>query len=143
MKWIIALIFYGLTSLQAAQSEEIDLNIGTHKIRTSIANTPQSRAQGLMNRTFLCPNCGMLFVFPHSGNHKFWMKNTPLPLAIAFISSKGHILQISEMQKHTLHNYSAQEDILYALEMNAGWFAAHQIKTGERIEGLNQASAAE
>lgn len=143
MKWIIALIFYGLTSLQAARSEEIELNFGTHKIRAAIANTPKSRAQGLMNTTHLCDDCGMLFVFPHQGNHKFWMKNTQLPLAIAFINSKGHILKISEMQAHSLHNYSAQGDILYALEMNAGWFSARQIKTGEQIEGLNQASVAE
>ena len=143
MRWIIALILYGLASLQAVRSEEIDLTIGTHKIRAAIANTPKSRAQGLMNKTFLCANCGMLFIFPQPGNYKFWMKNTPLPLAIAFIAADGRIVQISEMQANTLHTHHAQTEILYALEMNYGWFRINSIKSNSYIINPHLLPAAE
>jgi uncharacterized protein len=139
MRWIIALIFYSLIPLPAAWAGDIALRIGTHNIRATIANTPQSRARGLMQQNQLCGNCGMLFVFPRAGKQSFWMKDTPLPLSIAFITADARILNIAEMQANTTLRHSAQGDVLYALEMNKGWFAEHAIKPLQHIDGLHLA----
>lgn len=143
MRWIIALFVFSLIPVKSAWCEDIYLNIGTHKIRASVANTQHSRSQGLMRTTHLCDDCGMLFIFPKPGNYKFWMKDTPLSLSIAFISAEGRILKISEMGSHTLHTHSAKEDILYALEMKVGWFSKHTIKANDQLHGLDQAPKAQ
>lgn len=139
MRWLIALILYSLAPLQAAWGEEIDLRIRAHSIRASVVNTQHSRERGLMHRTRLCENCGMLFVFPSADKHAFWMKDTPLPLSIAFIAADGSILNIAEMQANSTHVHFAQDNALYALEMNEGWFAGHAIEAKDRVEGLQLA----
>jgi uncharacterized protein len=136
MRWIIALILYNLTPLQAAWGAGIDLSIGTHRIHAAVASNAYERERGLMKSTQLCSNCGMLFVFPQAGKHSFWMKDTPLPLSIAFIAADGTILNIDEMQAYTMHSHRARGDALYALEMNKGWFAEHAIKSKDRVHGL-------
>lgn len=136
MRWLFALILYSVIPLQAAWGADIDLSIGTHRIRAAIANNSYSRERGLMKNSRLCSNCGMLFVFPQAGKHSFWMKDTPLPLSIAFIAADGSILNIDEMQANTTHSHSARGDALYALEMNKGWFAEHAIKSKDRVRGL-------
>ena len=120
--------------------ETVTLQIGKHPIQAEIADTPQSRKHGLSQRTTLCPNCGMLFVFAQPDRYHFWMKDTPLPLSIAFIAADGAILNIDEMQPNTSHTHSAQGNALYALEMNGGWFARNGIQAGDVIHGLVQAS---
>jgi uncharacterized protein len=143
MRWTIALFVFCLIPAKSAWCEDISLNIGSHKIRATLANTQHSRAQGLMNTTHLCDGCGMLFIFPQPGKHKFWMKDTPLSLSIAFISAEGRIVKITEMQANTLHTHSAQEDVLYALEMKAGWFSKHSVKVHDQLHGLDQALTAQ
>ncbi len=147
MRYLLVFLIFLMVAPSPVWAGRNNLEILTAKgprgFRVEVAVTARQHEKGLMYRKELCDNCGMLFQFRGETVAQFWMKNTPLPLAIAFINSKGHILKISEMQAHSLHNYSAQGDILYALEMNAGWFSARQIKTGEQIEGLNQASVAE
>ena len=81
----------------------------------------------------------MLFVFPKAGKYRFWMKDTPLPLSIAFIAGDGRILNITEMQANSTRTHSAHGDILYALEMNKGWFTEHAIQTQSQVQGLHQA----
>ncbi len=110
------------------------LHIGTHLIQAEIADTQQSRERGLMQRTHLCGHCGMLFVFEKAAKHGFWMKNTPLPLSIAFINAQGIIINIAEMQANTTIIHRAQEDALYALEMNQGWFSQRGIKRGDAVQ---------
>ncbi len=85
----------------------------------------------------------MLFVFPEPGKHSFWMKNTPLPLSIAFISREGNILNIEEMQALSTQVHTAKANALYALEMNKGWFAMHEIKPDTKVLGLKQVPAGE
>jgi uncharacterized protein len=136
MRWIIALLLYCLTPLQAAWGGDINLSIGTHRIRAAIADNTYSRERGLMKNIQLCANCGMLFIFPQSGKHSFWMKDTPLPLSIAFIAADGTILNIDEMQANTTRSHSARGDALYALEMNKGWFVERAIKAKDRVHGL-------
>ena len=125
--------------ISSAHSETIALRIGSQTIQAEVAATRQSRAQGLMQRKQLCANCGMLFVFEHAARHGFWMKDTDMPLAIAFIAPDGSIIGIAEMQANTLSEHYPQGDILYALEMNKGWFAQHDIKPKDQVDGLQQA----
>lgn len=140
MRWTIALLLCSLNFPQTVWGEEVTLSIGAHQIRATIANTPASRGQGLMNKNMLCGNCGMLFIFPRPGKHSFWMKDTLIPLSIAFIAANGTILNIAEMQANTMQTHSAQGDALYALEMNKGWFTGHAIKAADRVEGLTAAA---
>lgn len=140
MRWSIALLLCCLYFPQIARGEEITLSIGSHQIRATIANTPASRERGLMKKNLLCENCGMLFIFPRPGKHSFWMKDTPLPLSIAFIAADGTILNIAEMQANTLQSHYARGDTLYALEMNKGWFTDHNIKVADHVRGLAKAA---
>lgn len=136
MRWTIALFLFSLTAQQAAFGSDIKLEIRRHNIRAFIANTPDSRERGLMKITHLCANCGMLFIFPQAKKHSFWMKDTPLPLSIAFISAEGTILNIIEMEANTTSSHHAQGNALYALEMNKGWFTEHTIQPKDQVKGL-------
>lgn len=133
------LLLCTLLFMSAARSETITLSIGNQAIQAEVAATRQSRERGLMQHKQLCENCGMLFVFGHADRHGFWMKDTALPLAIAFIASDGSILNITEMQANTLSEHYPQGNVQYALEMNKGWFARHGIKTKDKVYGLQLA----
>lgn len=136
MRLLSILFLSTLLALQPAWCADIALMVGKHSIRAEIANTPESRTSGLMQRDYLCADCGMLFVFAEAGRYNFWMKNTPLPLSIAFISANGSILDIAEMRPYTTDVHGTQGDALYALEMNSGWFARKGIKRGDKVHGL-------
>lgn len=139
MKLFCAISLLSLLLQASAWANDITLHIGMHKIHARIANTYLSRKLGLMHNTRLCEQCGMLFVFSTPGKYKFWMKDTPLPLSIAFISANGRIQKIEEMEANSVKLHSAQSDALYALEMNKAWFAEHGIKTNEFVHGLKNA----
>jgi hypothetical protein len=125
-----------------AQMPTLELSAGIHLIRAEVAHTFETRAQGLMFRRSLGPNEGMFFVFPQAEIHCMWMKNTLIPLSVAFIDEKGRIVSISEMQPQTETPHCAVDRAQFALEMSAGWFAAKGIKAGARILGLEKAPAA-
>ncbi len=129
-------------ALQPAWSSELLLQIASHPVHAETVDTPEARARGLMQRKTLCEDCGMLFVFPVAKAYPFWMKNTPLPLDIAFIAPDGHILNIAEMQPYTTTLHRAEGDALYALEMNQGWFARHHVKPGDRMDAGRMPPAA-
>lgn len=126
-------------ALPTAGAETITLDINAHSIQAEIAHTPERRSKGLMQRTNLCPDCGMLFVFNKSHQHAFWMRDTPLPLSIAFIAADGTIINIEEMQPFSVTFYRAQSKALFALEMNSNWFTKKNILPGAFIHGLDQA----
>jgi len=100
-----------------------------------LATTPQSQAQGLMYRRQLPANQGMLFVHD-SAVGCFWMRNTLIPLSIAFIDAQGIIGQINHMQPLSEAPHCPQLVAPYALEMNSGWFGRNGLKTGDRVSGL-------
>lgn len=125
--------------LQFAWGADIALKIGKHGIQAEMAATPETRANGLMQRSQLCADCGMLFIFPRAGMHEFWMKNTLLPLSIAFISADGRIISISEMQAGTTDIHRPQGEALYALEMNRNWFSSNGVRPGDKVLGLMHA----
>jgi hypothetical protein len=144
MKIIRAVLLLCLTLvLPGAWADEIILKIGAQTVRAEIANTEQSREHGLMRRDHLCADCGMLFAFEKAGRYGFWMKNTLLPLSIAFIAADGSIINIEEMQPNTIDIHNAQGEALYALEMNSGWFARNGIAPDSKVQGLKHAPKAQ
>jgi uncharacterized protein len=125
-----------------AQLPTIELTAGIHLIRAEVANTMESRTQGLMFRKYLGPNEGMLFVFPQAEPYCFWMKNTLIPLSIAFLDAQGKVVSVDEMQPQTENTHCAAAPAQYALEMTAGWFAAKGIRPGAMLVGVSKAPAA-
>ena len=116
----------------------VQLGAGMHLIRAEVADRDAARAMGLMLRTSLAPNGGMLFVFDETSVHCMWMKNTLLPLSVAFIDEGGTILNIADMKPQTEDSHCAARPARYALEMAQGWFAARGIRAGFRLRGLDQ-----
>lgn len=138
MKTVRCLLLLVLTCAPLARADSLTLKIGAAAVRAEVAATSEAREHGLMQRKTLCADCGMLFVFSDAKRYGFWMKDTPLPLSIAFIARDGRVVNIDEMQAYSLEPHFAQGDILYALEMNRGWFAAHGVKPGDTVEGVRQ-----
>ena len=114
----------------------IELKAGIYRIQAEVANTPQARQVGLMNRTSMPTDSGMLFIFDQKATHCFWMSNTKIPLAIAFLGDDGKIVNIEEMQAETLNNHCPKVPVRYALEMNRQWFSQRAIGPGSQIQGL-------
>ncbi len=115
----------------------MNLFIKTTKIEVEIVETEEKRMLGLMYRSALAQNQGMLFIFDHSGIYPFYMKNTKIPLSIAFIDSNGIILDIQQMtpfDEQTEHY--PNKPFLYALETNQGWFLEKRIKVGDTVFGI-------
>ena len=133
----------GLTLSAAAWAQNampvMELNAGFHRIEAEVAANDQSRQIGLMNRTAMPPQRGMLFVFPQERTHCMWMRNTLIPLSVAFIDADGYIINIENMQPQTEDNHCAKVPARYALEMNLGWFAQRGIKPGTKLNGIDKA----
>jgi uncharacterized membrane protein (UPF0127 family) len=125
-----------------AQMPTVQLSAGIHVVRAEVASTYDTRGTGLMFRKSLGANDGMLFVFPEAQAHCMWMRNTYVPLSVAFIDADGTIVSISDMQPRTETSHCAAAPAKYALEMNRGWFAAKGLKAGSRIRGLEKAPPA-
>jgi uncharacterized membrane protein (UPF0127 family) len=103
------------------------------EITVEIARTDEERGKGLMFRKNLPDGEGMLFVFDRDQQLSFWMKNTVIPLSIAFISSDGYILEIKDMQPNDLNSLRSSRSVRYALEVPQGWFDRVNVKAGDRI----------
>ncbi|CAB3633382.1 Uncharacterized ACR%2C COG1430 [Achromobacter sp. 2789STDY5608633] len=112
------------------------LAAGIHIIRAEVANTEASRRDGLMFRKELAGNDGMLFVFEQPDVQCFWMRNTLLPLSIAFIADDGTIVNIEDMAPQTDDTHCSKKPVRYALEMAQGWYDSHGMKAGRKIDGL-------
>ena len=114
----------------------IELKASIYRIQAELADTPKAREVGLMNRTSMPTNSGMLFVFEQKAGHCFWMNNTKIPLSIAFIADDGKIVNIEEMQADTTNNHCPKAAVRYALEMNKQWFSERVIVPGTVVTGL-------
>ncbi len=104
-----------------------------HRIFVEIADTPEERAEGLMFRSSLPEDQGMLFVFPRPRLLGFWMKNTSIPLSIAYLDDDGTVLEIHDMEPHSLESVSSRQPARYALEVNQGTFERLGITLGDRL----------
>ena len=132
----------GTAPVIAADLPTVDLAINGHRIVAEIAATQDTRTTGLMHRFSLQRDHGMLFVFQEPQPLAFWMKNTYVPLSIAFIASDGSILNIEDMAPQTENTHLSRGLALYALEMKKGWFAEHGIGSGAAVRGLDKAPRA-
>lgn len=130
------------TAAVAADLPTVELGIKGQRLTAEVAATEAARTTGLMNRFSIQPDHGMLFVFKAPQMQAFWMKNTYMPLSIAFIGSDGRILNIDDMAPQTETTHPSHGAALYALEMRKGWFAEHGIAAGEPVSGLERAPKA-
>ena len=114
----------------------IHASCGEVRVRVEVADDPAERAKGLMYRKTLGENRGMLFVFPEERELSFWMKNTLIPLSIAYIDSEGRIVDILNMKPldDKPPHYVSSEPAQYALEVNQGFFKKRGVKVGDRAE---------
>ena len=114
----------------------VQLSAGMHSIRAEVAADFSTRMRGLMQRPSMPANSGMLFIFDEPSTHCMWMKNTLIPLSVAFLDEAGTVINIADMQPHSEQSHCAARQARYALEMNRGWFAARGIKPGMRLGGI-------
>jgi uncharacterized protein len=117
------------------QLRSIQLTAGMHVIQAEVAVTPEQRAIGLMHRKEMPANHGMLFVFEEAQQQCFWMRNTLLPLSIAFIDDTGRVVNIADMKPLDETSHCSAKPVRYALEMNKGWFAKRGLKAGSQLTG--------
>ncbi len=135
----IASIIFLASTAQAQQITRFRttaLNAGMHVIQAEVAATDAERQQGLMFREKMANNDGMLFIFPRPNGVCMWMKNTLLPLSVAFIDDSGTIVNIEDMKPQTTESHCAVKDVRFALEMNLGWFKQKGFKAGSHIDGI-------
>ncbi len=132
-----ALLLLGAGGAGAQQAfKTTKLSAGMHIIEAEVAANDPQRQQGLMHREKMGNNAGMVFVFDQPAKQCMWMKNTPLPLSVAFIDEQGKVVNIEDMQPKSLESHCSAKPAKYALEMNVGWFKQRNIKPGIKIEGL-------
>jgi hypothetical protein len=112
------------------------LTAGIHLITAEVAANDPARARGLMFRERLEPNHGMLFLFDTKTVQCMWMRNTLIPLSVAFIEDDGSIVNIEDMQPKTESSHCAKRPVRFALEMEQGWFTNRGIKPGAKLAGL-------
>jgi uncharacterized membrane protein (UPF0127 family) len=136
----------GLTGCQQKNSDSspfglrvVQLRIGNSSLFAEVADNPQTSANGLMFRNSLPDDHGMLFVFEKPKTASFWMKNTKIPLSIAYIDSAGRILQIESMKPlDETPVASTSSEVAFALEVNEGWFTRNGVSAGARISGIRK-----
>ena len=117
----------------------VQLRIGNSSLFAEVADNPQTSANGLMFRDSLPDDHGMLFVFEKPKTASFWMKNTKIPLSIAYIDSAGRILQIESMKPlDETPVASTSSEVAFALEVNEGWFARNGVSAGAKISGIRK-----
>lgn len=135
---IVAAALAVATASASAQQKfkVIPLTAGMHVIQAELVANDKDRQQGLMFREKMGPNEGMVFVFDAPATVCMWMKNTLLPLSVAFIDESGKIVNIEDMKPQTTDSHCAKKPVRYALEMNQGWFRQKNIKPGSAIGGL-------
>lgn len=119
-----------------------ELTVNGKPLTVELATTPAERELGLMNRKSMTEDHGMLFIFPRDEQLTFWMKNTSIPLSIAFMSEDGTVKTIRDMQPFSLDSIGSVYSVRYALEVNQGYFALHDVSVGDRIRLPNDLPAA-
>jgi uncharacterized membrane protein (UPF0127 family) len=132
----MALAFASLCASADVAFKTTNIKIGPHPLKVEVAASEPQRTQGLMFREKLGRNDGMVFVFDEPAYHSMWMKNTLIPLSVAFVDAEGAILNILDMEPRTLDSHTSAGPARYAIETNKGWFAEKKIKAGDKVTGL-------
>ena len=117
------------------QLPAIRISSGMHVLQVQVAQTPEQQQIGLMFRKTMPTNDGMLFIFDEPRQQCFWMKNTLLPLSVAFIADDGSVVNIDDMKPQTLDSNCSTKPVRFVLEMNVGWFDKRGIKAGSKFSG--------
>ncbi|HEY2629377.1 MAG TPA: DUF192 domain-containing protein [Usitatibacter sp.] len=112
------------------------IKVGPHTLKVELAVSDEERSRGLMFRKVLGKDDGMLFVFDELGYHSMWMKDTLVPLSVAFLDGEGKVINILDMEPQTLDTHSAAGPARYAIETNKGWFTEKKVKPGDKVTGL-------
>ncbi len=115
------------------------ISVAGHPLKVELATDEPQRLQGLMYRKTLAKEDGMLFIFDEPAYHSIWMKNTLIPLSVAFVDKDGVILNIADMEPQTLDSHTAAGPAVYAIETNKGWYAGKKVKAGDKVTGLPKA----
>ena len=136
----VALAMSALSACADVTFTSPQVKVGAHPLNVEVAVSDPQRMQGLMYRAKLGRNDGMLFIFDEPAYQSMWMKNTLIPLSVAFIDGDGRILNILDMEPQTLDTHTAAGPARYAIETNKGWFAAKGIKAGDKVTGLPKAT---
>lgn len=135
----VLVLGFGLSAKAQEAMPVIELTAGFHRIEAEVAAQDRHRQVGLMHRASMPAQRGMLFVFPQASTHCMWMRNTYIPLSVAFVDDEGRIINIEDMSPHSEDNHCARQPARYALEMNRGWFAQRGIAPGSKLRGLDRA----
>jgi uncharacterized membrane protein (UPF0127 family) len=138
MRLPLLILLAAAAPVLAQAPQTIQLSAGMHLIRAEVAADMSTRSRGLMFRKSLAPNAGMVFVFDEASLHCMWMKNTLIPLSVAFLDDSGTIINIENMAPQTEETHCAASPARYALEMDRGWFAARGIKPGTKLGGMEK-----
>ncbi|MGZ5039331.1 MAG: DUF192 domain-containing protein [Usitatibacter sp.] len=136
---VAAIIFTCLAAAADVSFKTARVKVGAHTLSVEVASSEPQRMQGLMFREKLGRNDGMLFVFDEPSYQSMWMKNTLIPLSVAFIDADGRILNILDMEPQTLDTHTSAGPAVYAIETNKGWFDENKVKPGEKVTGLPKA----
>ena len=138
LRFLAALALFAAVAAAQADTrlKTATLKVGPHALRVEVAATDPQRALGLMNRPKLGHDDGMLFIFDEVAYHSMWMKDTLIPLSVAFVDAQGTILNILDMEPQTLEPHVSAGPSIYAIETNKGWFAAKKVKAGDKVTGL-------
>lgn len=139
--WMVAWLLWMPVSFAQNSMPQMELSLGMHRIEAEVAMNPEQRAMGLMHRREMGQNRGMLFVFTSERRHCMWMRNTYLPLSVAFLDRDGKIINVEDMKPQTENSHCAGADAKYALEMNLGWFKQRGFAHGARVAGIERAPA--
>lgn len=145
----VALFLYGSACQRTPNEPDLvrpgyrQLTLGPHKVAVRVVADNEKRRKGLMHVRKLPEDDGMLFVFREKQVLSFWMKNTLIPLDIAYLEDDGTIVDIIRMDPDppgtpdgSRKRYPGSKELRYALELNVGWFQRHGISVGDRVEGL-------
>ena len=140
IKLLFVALLLGMSAAQAQSGPQprlptIDLQAGIHIIKTELAVTPEQQQVGMMFRREMGTNDGMLFISEDVGTRCFWMRNTLVPLSIAFLADDGTIVNVADMDAQSDRSHCSAKPVRFALEMNRGWFAKRGLKAGAKIKG--------
>ena len=135
---LVCLVF--LTIPVRAEMPRVELTASFYRIDAEVASSQEDRSKGLMFREEMDANQGMVFIFPQADHHCMWMRNTLIPLSVAFLDEQARILNIEDMQPKTETTHCASAPARFALEMNIGWFSQKGLKPGLQIGGIKPLS---
>ena len=134
---ILLLLLLGFAPLSCSKNSDLQtqvIRINQWEVTVETADTLESQEKGLMGRESLDENRGMLFVYDRDAKKSFWMKNTTIPLSIAYIAADGTIREIYDMEPLSTRTVDSRYSVRYALEVNQGAFERHGIKAGDKVE---------